>query len=191
MGVFNKLADIIRIKKEKITILVIGLNNSGKSTIINCLKNSEEQTAITVPTVGFTVEQFQSQGVSFTAIDMSGGGRYRSLWEHHLANCHGIVYVIDSSDKMRLVVVRDELEILLKHPDMEKRQVPVLFYGNKIDCDDALSSVKLAAAVELEKIKNHPWQITSSNALTGEGIDEGVQWLIEQARMSFWHKNGH
>lgn len=33
---------------------------------------------------------------------MSGAGRYRSLWEHHFKSCHGIVFVIDSSDRMRL-----------------------------------------------------------------------------------------
>lgn len=42
------------------------------------------------------------QGVSFTAYDMAGIGRYRNLWEHHFKTCNGIVFVIDSSDRMRL-----------------------------------------------------------------------------------------
>lgn len=42
------------------------------------------------------------QGISFTAFDMSGAGRYRNLWEHHFEACQGIVFVIDSSDRMRL-----------------------------------------------------------------------------------------
>ena len=42
------------------------------------------------------------QGVSFTAYDMAGVGRYRNLWEHHFKTCNGIVFVIDSSDRMRL-----------------------------------------------------------------------------------------
>lgn len=33
---------------------------------------------------------------------MSGAGRYRNLWEHHFKSCQGIVFVIDSSDRMRL-----------------------------------------------------------------------------------------
>lgn len=45
---------------------------------------------------------FVDQGVCFTAFDMSGAGRYRSLWEHHFKSCQGIVFVIDSSDRMRL-----------------------------------------------------------------------------------------
>jgi len=123
MGMLHNLADLIKIKKDKMTILVLGLNNSGKSSIINHFKKSSEQTSIVVPTVGFMVEQFYSKwlwtfeapsviiymyplgtgmsGVSIKAIDMSGATRYRNLWEHQFKNCHGIIYVIDSSDRMR------------------------------------------------------------------------------------------
>lgn len=122
MGLFDKLAGILKVKKEQVNILVIGLNNSGKSTIVNHFKNPDERSSITVPTIGFSVERFQSepnqhpmltrfssvwftfadQGVCFTAFDMSGVGRYRNLWEHHFKSCQGIVFVIDSSDRMRL-----------------------------------------------------------------------------------------
>lgn len=47
-------------------------------------------------------DSFADQGICFTAFDMSGAGRYRSLWEHHFKGCQGIVFVIDSSDRMRL-----------------------------------------------------------------------------------------
>ncbi|XP_055527851.1 ADP-ribosylation factor-like protein 6 [Wyeomyia smithii] len=182
MGLFDKLANILKIKKEQINILVVGLNNSGKSTIVNHFKNPDERSSIIVPTVGFSVERFQNQGVFFTAFDMSGATRYRSLWEHHFKSCQGIVFVIDSSDRMRLVVVKDELEILLQHPDIANRRVPILFFANKMDCSDALSSVKIAAGLGLEKIKDKPWHISSSNALTGEGLQDGVQWMVHQIR---------
>ncbi|KAL1401913.1 hypothetical protein pipiens_001909 [Culex pipiens pipiens] len=80
---------------------------------------------------------------------MSGATRYRSLWEHHFKSCQGIVFVIDSSDRMRLVVVKDELELLLQHQDIANRRVPILFFANKMDCADALSSVKIAAGLGL------------------------------------------
>lgn len=37
-------------------------------------------------------------------------------------------------------------------------------------------------ALGLEKIKEKPWHISSSNALTGEGLQDGVQWLVQQIR---------
>ncbi|XP_059619641.1 ADP-ribosylation factor-like protein 6 [Phlebotomus argentipes] len=190
MGIFDKLAGMFRVRKEEVNILVVGLNNSGKSTIVNHLKHPDEKSTVTVPTVGFSVEKFQNQGVSFTAFDMSGAGRYRSLWEHHFKSCHAIVFVIDSSDRMRLVVVKDELDILTHHPDIAHRKVPILFFANKMDCPDALSSVKIAAALGLEKIKDKPWHISSSNALTGEGLQDGVQWLVSEIRDGLLNRRG-
>jgi len=43
------------------------------------------------------------------------------------------------------VVVKDELDLVLQHPDLCNRIVPILFYGNKMDMEDSLSSVKIAA----------------------------------------------
>ncbi|XP_068147634.1 ADP-ribosylation factor-like protein 6 [Drosophila tropicalis] len=191
MGMLHNLTDLIKIKKDKMTILVLGLNNSGKSTIINHFKKSNEQNAIMVPTVGFMIEQFYSMGVNIKAIDMSGATRYRNLWEHQFKNCQGIIYVIDSSDRMRFVVIKDELDLVLQHPDLS-RSVPILFYGNKSDLEDSLSSVKIAAALSLENIKEKPWHICSSNAISGEGLGEGVQWLVQQIRFAMLsHKSGH
>ena len=34
-----------------------------------------------------------------------------------------------------------------------------------------------AQALRLEDIRQRPWQIVPSNALTGEGLDRGVDWL--------------
>ncbi|XP_022226826.1 ADP-ribosylation factor-like protein 6 isoform X1 [Drosophila obscura] len=209
MGMLHNLADLIKIKKDKMTILVLGLNNSGKSTIINHFKKPGDQSSIMVPTVGFMVEQFYSKflvpvrwhiqgvssinifysctgmaGVSIKAIDMSGATRYRNLWEHQFKNCQGIIYVIDSSDRMRFVVVKDELDLVLQHPHLCNRIVPILFYGNKSDAEDSLSSVKIAAALSLENIKEKPWHICSSNAISGEGLGEGVQWLVQQMRFA-------
>ncbi|EDW74797.1 uncharacterized protein Dwil_GK15871 [Drosophila willistoni] len=191
MGMLHNLTDLIKIKKDKMTILVLGLNNSGKSTIINHFKKSNDQNAIMVPTVGFMIEQFYSMGVNIKAIDMSGATRYRNLWEHQFKNCQGIIYVIDSSDRMRFVVIKDELDLVLQHPDLS-RSVPILFYGNKSDLEDSLSSVKIAAALSLENIKEKPWHICSSNAISGEGLGEGVQWLVQQIRFAMLsHKSGH
>lgn len=60
--------------------------------------------------------------------------------------------------------------------------MPILFFANKMDCQDSLSSVKIAAALGMEKIKDKPWHISSSNAITGQGLQEGVQWLVQQIR---------
>jgi ribosome biogenesis GTPase A len=47
-------------KPKQISILIIGLNNSGKSTIVNFFKNKDDRKAISVPTIGFSIEHFES-----------------------------------------------------------------------------------------------------------------------------------
>ena len=76
-----------------------------------------------VPTVGFTVEKFEVKNLSFTCFDMSGQGRYRNLWEHYYKECDAIIFVIDSSDKLRFVVAKDELDILLKNEKIISKRI--------------------------------------------------------------------
>lgn len=111
---------------------------------------------------------------------MSGQGRYRPLWEHYYRDCQGIIFVIDSSDKLRFVVAKDELETLLQHPDIAGRRVPILFFANKMDMKEAMSAVKISAALALDRIGNKPWHICASNAISGEGLSEGIEWMTSQ-----------
>lgn len=58
MGLFDRLASILGLRKKEVNVLVVGLNNSGKSTVINHFKREEERCVDIVPTVGFNVEKF-------------------------------------------------------------------------------------------------------------------------------------
>ncbi|XP_077992319.1 ADP-ribosylation factor-like protein 6 isoform X2 [Glandiceps talaboti] len=182
MGFLDKLSAWLGFKKKEVHILCVGLDNSGKTTIINQLKPKDSQYEDIVPTIGFSVEKFASSSMSFTVFDMSGQGRYRNLWEHYYKDAQAIIFVIDSSDKLRMVVAKDELDQLLTHNAIKNRRVPVLVFANKMDLRDAMSSVKVSQMMELETIQNKAWHICASNAVTGEGLHEGVEWLTDQIR---------
>ncbi|XP_022081630.1 ADP-ribosylation factor-like protein 6 [Acanthaster planci] len=182
MGIVDFFSKIFGNSGRKAQVLCVGLDNSGKSTIINELKPKDTQAEDIVPTIGFTVEKFKSTSVNFTVFDMSGQGRYRNLWEHYYREAQGIIFVLDSSDKFRMVVAKEELDMLLKHKDIATRCIPILFFANKMDLRDALSSVQCSKGLELERIKDKPWHICASNALTGEGLHEGIEWLTDKLR---------
>nr|XP_020464729.1 ADP-ribosylation factor-like protein 6 isoform X2 [Monopterus albus] len=135
-----------------------------------------------VPTIGFSIEKFKTSSLSFTVFDMSGQGRYRNLWEHYYKEGQAIIFVIDSADKLRMVVAKEELDTLLNHPDIKHRRIPILFFANKMDVRDALSSVKVSQLLCLDNIKDKPWHICATNALKGEGLPEGVDWLQDQIK---------
>lgn len=56
--------------------------------------------------------------------------------------------------------------------------MPVLFFANKMDRPMAMTPVDCVANLELTNvISDRSWHIAASNALTGEGLEEGVTWL--------------
>lgn len=178
MGFLDKFMHWLGVSGKKVNILVVGLDNSGKTTIIERLKPKHKQTNEVAPTVGFTVDEFDKGTLTFTVFDMSGAGRYRTLWEQYYREAEAVIYVIDSADKLRLVVAKDELENMMRHPNL--RKVPVLFLANKKDLPTAMPPVEIAQALGLEDIRDRAWQIVPSNGLSGEGVDKGVDWLAER-----------
>ncbi|KAF7211704.1 ADP-ribosylation factor-like protein 6 [Nothobranchius furzeri] len=181
MGLFDKLVGWLGLKKE-VNVLCLGLDNSGKTTIINRLKPSNAQVQDIVPTIGFSIEKFKTSSLSFTVFDMSGQGRYRNLWEHYYKDGQAIIFVIDSADQLRMVVAKEELETLLNHPDIKHRRIPILFFANKMDVRDALSSVRVSQLLCLDNIKDKPWHICATDALKGDGLQDGVEWLQDQIK---------
>ena len=133
-----------------------------------------------VPTVGFAVETFTKDNLGFTVFDMSGQGRYRNLWEHYYPECAGIIFCIDSTDKIRMCVAKDELESMLAEKNIKERSVPILFFANKMDRPTAVTPVECVSKLELNKITDRAWHIAPSVATTGEGLEQGIQWLGNQ-----------
>ena len=80
---FNFFSKLFGIGRRRLNIVVLGLNNSGKSTLISHLKPARADVDVheVVPTVGFSTETFSRGTVDFTIFDMSGDSKYRGLWE--------------------------------------------------------------------------------------------------------------
>ena len=62
---FNKLSNFLGIKKKSVKVIMIGLNNSGKSTIVSLLKTDGEKSTEIIPTIGLNVEHFKCKLIIF------------------------------------------------------------------------------------------------------------------------------
>lgn len=175
---FSFLGKVFGFSKSKISVLVVGLDNSGKTTLISRLQSSGGSfTEDVTPTVGFTVEKLMKDNVEFTIFDMSGQSAYRGLWESYYGDVDGVIWVLDSTDRLRIAIAKCEIETITCHESLQKRHIPLLIYANKMDLHNALSPVECMQLLNLEKLKENPWHIAASNALSGEGVDDGLKWL--------------
>ena len=181
MGFFQMIAKAFGFTSQA-RVLVIGLDNSGKTTLIHHLKPSSATVTEVTPTVGFQVEEFSKGLINFTVYDMSGQGRYRNLWEHYYSDVQAIIFVLDSTDKIRMCVAKEELEMILKHPSIKASLCPMLFFANKTDSPDACTSEECMEQMGLFSVRDRPWHVTASNAITGSGVGPGIEWLCEEIK---------
>ena len=100
-----------------VRILMVGLDNAGKTTILYQLKFG--QVISSVPTIGFNVETVKYKNISFTVWDIGGQDKIRNLWRVYFPGSQGIIFVIDSSDKERLDQAKTELQRLLNEDQLE------------------------------------------------------------------------
>jgi ADP-ribosylation factor-like protein 6 len=161
---FTKLLFNLGFIKKKVSILIVGLDNAGKSTILNQIKllpNNGDKTSPgeTVPTIGFNVDTFTKDRLQWTVFDMSGQSKYRTLWEHYYSEVNGIIFVIDSTDRVRGVVAREELDSMLNHQQVKARSCPILILANKNDIQGGMTESECSDALGLENIKDRAWYI--------------------------------
>ena len=91
-----------------------------------------------------------------------------------------IIYVIDSSDALRLCVVKDELSPLIKILTENNSRTPILFFANKKDLPEALPVKDIQNALDLDK-KGIKYYMVSTNGLTGDGVREGLNWATNNS----------
>lgn len=107
---------------------------------------------------------------------IGGQSSLRSYWKNYFEVTDALIFVVDSIDKDRMMLCQKELSILLKEERL--LGVPVLILANKQDLDGALSMEEIRQQLKLDKIYSH-WNIVPSSAVTGQGLIEGLDWLVK------------
>lgn len=154
-------------------ILVLGLDNAGKTTILYRLHVGE--VVQTIPTIGFNVETVTYKNVKFQVWDLGGQTSIRPYWRCYYPNTQAIIYVVDSCDVDRLSTSKAEFQAILGEEELQK--AVILVYANKQDLPGALSESAVAEGLGLTDIKNRTWSIYKTSAIKGEGLFEGLEWL--------------
>ncbi|KAF2325043.1 hypothetical protein GH714_022407 [Hevea brasiliensis] len=142
-------------------ILMVGLDAAGKTTILYKLKLGEIVT--TIPTIGFNVETVEYKNISFTVWDVGGQDKIRPLWRHYFQNTQGLIFVVDSNDRDRVVEARDELHRMLNEDEL--RDAVLLVFANKQDLPNAMNAAEITDKLGLHSLRQRHWYIQSTCAL--------------------------
>ncbi|KAK3828865.1 MAG: ADP-ribosylation factor family-domain-containing protein [Benniella sp.] len=170
-------------RREAYYIVIIGLDNAGKTTLLERIKSiflgvpglPPERIA---PTVGLNIGRVDIGGARINFQDLGGQTDLQSIWERYYRECHAIVFVVDSSDPERIEECRDALEKVIMDDTVEG--VPVLMLANKQDMPMAL---KLEQIKEIfnqiaERLGARDSRVLPISALEGTGVKDAVDWLF-------------
>eukprot|EP01063_Lacrimia_lanifica_P039948 TRINITY_DN8911_c1_g1_i1.p1 TRINITY_DN8911_c1_g1~~TRINITY_DN8911_c1_g1_i1.p1 ORF type:complete len:181 (+),score=71.53 TRINITY_DN8911_c1_g1_i1:205-747(+) len=173
MGILEFLKNLRRTDKEA-RILVLGLDNAGKTCCLRRL--SDEETDNVMPTKGFNIKSLSQEGFKLNVWDIGGQRNLRPYWRNYFQETDAMLYVVDSADRRRLEETGLELSLLMEEAKLAR--CPVLVLANKQDLINALPSDEISDALKLHVLRDRPWKIQPCSAKTGEGLAEGMEWIV-------------
>lgn len=167
------LSSLVGWSKKEIRILILGLDNAGKTTLLYRLKIGEVVT--TIPTIGFNVESVTYKNLNFNVWDLGGQTSIRPYWRCYYTNTEAVIFVIDSTDVDRLSTAAEELSAMLNEDEL--KDAALLVFANKQDQPGAQGAGKISEALRLGELRDRNWSITACSAVDGSGVTEGMDWL--------------
>ncbi|RWS26318.1 ADP-ribosylation factor-like protein 13B [Leptotrombidium deliense] len=175
-----------RRETSTINLLIIGLDNAGKTTTVKNLLG--ESLNDVVPTIGFsTVNMKKYKSFRVELYDLGGSRSIREIWRNYYALVHGFIYVIDSTDVSRIDEIKQNFAKVLSNEKVSGK--PILVLINKQDVIDSIDEVELCSQLDLESVVNEykcPTKIESCSAVYAgfklkkdENISKAYKWLLE------------
>lgn len=161
-------------KEKEVRLLMLGLDNAGKTTILK--KYNGEDTSTISPTLGFNIKTLEYQGYKLNVWDIGGQTTIRSYWRNYFEQTDGLVWVVDSGDKMRLADCKRELHALLLQERLAGASL--LVFCNKQDLQGAFTIQEIKDFLELDSFSTRHWAVVPCSAMTGDGLVKGIEWIV-------------
>jgi GTP-binding protein SAR1 len=158
---------------KKASLLVIGLDNAGKTTLLGMLVHNKIKCY--EPTSHPNMETLQIGGVEFTTHDLGGHLAARRLWQSYYTSTSCVLFMVDTTDHKRMGEACMELSRILA----DANGIPVLVLGNKIDALGAYSEYQLRCALNLHT-KNENIGVFMCSVVKRAGIEEAFEWLSKK-----------
>jgi len=175
-------------KQDERKLLMLGMGGAGKTSIL--YKLNIGQNIHPVPfTMGIDAEIFEYKKIKMIVWDMIGIRRImKKIWRHFYEGSHGLIFVVDSNDEDQMgecAIIFDELI-----RTEELKEVKLLILANKQDLPNAISISELTQRLNLKYIRDRPWYVQPTCAVTGDGLVEGMQWICNALNIEcYWDES--
>ncbi|KAI8932935.1 ADP-ribosylation factor-like protein 2, variant 2 [Plenodomus lindquistii] len=124
-----------RLKDKEMRILMLGLDNAGKTTIVKRIMNEDVNTVS--PTLGFIIKTIEYDGYKLNIWDVGGQKTLRTYWKNYFEKTDTLIWVVDATDRERIDDCRQELAGLLQEERLSGASL--LVFKNKSDVSGAMS----------------------------------------------------
>lgn len=172
------------------SVLILGLDNAGKTTLLEKLKSiyisnyKELPPNRILPTVGQNVATLTIDKIHLKFWDVGGQDSLRDLWNEYYSQAHVIVFVIDSCDNDRLLECKETLLKIITDDKIEG--LPILMLANKQDIQIQINSkLEIAEIKEIfnkiaENLNANDSTVLPISAINGDGVVEAITWLKDR-----------
>ena len=133
-------------------------------------------TALTLP----PSRRRRYKNLRFQVWDLGGQTSIRPYWRCYYQNTNAVIYVVDSADTERMGISKQELVTMLEEEEL--KDAALMVFANKQDLPNAATAEVIAEKLGLSALKNRQWQIFKTSALKGDGLYDGLDWLISTLR---------
>jgi len=176
-----------------VTVLVVGLDSSGKTTFVEAAKSFYRCKSIRIPldrirpTTGLNVTKMEGAGAGSgrsgcTAVLWDAGGQasMRCHWQRYYDDVDGIVFVVDGTDGGRL----EEAGVVfgVVRNDERVAGIPICLFVNKQDRAGPVAISEVASSLSIDGPDDNGIFVMGGSAWDGDGVQEALDWVVGAAR---------